>query len=127
MLDLSPATEDVSRRVIGAAIEVHRALGPGFLESVYQRSLSIELRHLGIEHELEYPLHVCYRGVDVSAGRLDLVVPGHLIVELKSVDAFSDIHRAQVISYLKATGIHLGLLMNFKTKVLKDGLQRIVF
>lgn len=126
MLDLDPATEELSRRVIGAAIEVHRTLGPGFLESVYQRSLSIELNHLGIEHELEYPLRVCYRGVNVSAGRLDLVIPGHLLVELKSVDGFADIHRAQVISYLKATGLRLGLLMNFKTKVLKEGLQRIV-
>ncbi|XAM01046.1 GxxExxY protein [Phycisphaeraceae bacterium D3-23] len=126
MFDLDPKTEDLARRVIGAAIEVHRTLGPGFLEKVYQRSLSVELDHEGIEHRVESPVKILYRGVDVGDGRADILITDHLIVELKTVEAIADIHRAQVLPYLKATGLRLGLLMNFNTTVLKDGIQRII-
>jgi len=103
MFDLKPETEDLARRVIGAAIEVHRTLGPGFLEKVYQRALSVELEHQGIAHRIESSIKILYRGVDIGEGRADILVMDQLIVELKTVDAISDIHRAQVISYLKAT------------------------
>ncbi|MEM9415718.1 MAG: GxxExxY protein [Planctomycetota bacterium] len=126
MFDLEPKTEDLARRVIGAAIEVHRTLGPGFLEKVYQRAMSVELDYQGIEHRVESPITVWYRDVNVGEGRADILVTDHLIIELKTVDAISDIHRAQVLSYLKATGLRLGLLMNFNTPVLKDGIQRII-
>ena len=126
MFDLNQETEDLARGVIGAAIEVHRTLGPGFLEKVYQRALSVELEHLGISHRIESPVNILYRGVDVGEGRADILIMDQIIVELKTVEAIKDIHRAQVISYLKATGIRLGLLMNFNTTLLKDGIQRIV-
>lgn len=126
MFDLDQETEDLARRVIGAAIEVHRTLGPGFLEKVYQRALSVELEHLGISHRIESPIKILYRGVNIGEGRSDLLIADKLIVELKTVEAIKDIHRAQVISYLKATGLRLGLLMNFNTTVLKDGIQRII-
>lgn len=126
MFDLDPETESLAHRTIGAAIEVHRALGPGFLEKVYQRALSVELEHLGISHRIESPVNILYRGVDVGEGRADILVMDHLIIELKTVEAIKDIHRAQVISYLKATRLRLGLLMNFNTTVLKDGIQRII-
>lgn len=126
MFNLDPETEDLARTVIGAGIEVHRTLGPGFLEKVYQRALSVELEQRGVEHVIESPIEVLYKGVNVGEGRADLLVTRRLIVELKTVETVKDIHRAQVISYHKATGLRLGLLMNFNTTVLKDGIQRII-
>jgi len=126
MFDLEPETEDIARQIIGAAIEVHRTLGPGFLEKVYQRAFSVELEYRGIAHKIESPINILYRGVDVGEGRADILVMDRLIVELKTVEAINDVHRAQVISYLKATGLRLGLLMNFNTTTLKDGIQRII-
>lgn len=126
MFDLNLETEEMARRVIGAAIEVHRQLGPGYLEQVYQRALSVELNYQKIKHVVESPTRIIYRGTDVGEGRIDLLVTGHLVIELKTVEAIKDIHRAQVISYLKATGLRLGLLMNFNTPTLKEGLQRII-
>ena len=126
MFDLDQKTEDLARRVIGAAIEVHRTLGPGFLEKVYQKALSVELDYQGIAHQIESPVHILYRGVNVGEGRTDILITDHLIIELKTVEVIKEIHRAQVLSYLKATKLRLGLLMNFNTPVLKDGIQRII-
>ena len=116
----------LAREVIGAAIEVHRHLGPGFLESVYEEALVIELTLRGIPFERQRPVPVSYKERNVGEGRVDLLVVQELLVELKAVEALAPIHKAQVISYLKAMGIHLGLLINFNVPVLRAGIQRVV-
>jgi GxxExxY protein len=116
----------LTERVIGAAIEVHRYLGPGFSESVYEEALAWELTDRGILYARQHPITVYYKERPVGEGRLDLLIEGRLIVELKSVDQFSNVHVAQVLSYLKATQISVGLLINFNVKVLKDGIRRLV-
>lgn len=113
--------------VIGAAIEVHRVLGPGYLESVYEEALCLELGDRGIPFERQVPFAVNYKGRPVGTGRLDVLVGGVLVVELKAADALLPVHRAQVLSYLRATNLPLGLLLNFKAPTLRDGLERIVF
>jgi GxxExxY protein len=118
--------DDLAHAVIGAAIEVHRLLGPGYLEKVYQKALEIELGLRGIPFVPQHPVNLIYKGRDVGEGFLDLLVDDALVVELKAVDALAPIHKAQVISYLKATGLHLGLLINFNTPILKNGIQRII-
>ncbi|MEX0745053.1 MAG: GxxExxY protein [Phycisphaeraceae bacterium] len=120
------AIEALARDVIGAAIEVHRELGPGFPESSYERALSIELSSRNIRHACQHQLRVRYKGHDVGEGRIDLLVAEQLVVELKTVDSFCPIHGAQVVSYLRTTGLQLGLLLNFNTKVLKEGIRRII-
>ena len=119
-------TDDLARTVIGAAIEVHRLLGPGYLESVYEQALAIELELRGLPFERQKTIHVNYKGQAVGEGRLDLLVGGCLIVELKAADALTPIHTAQVMSYLKTTHYPLGLLINFNVPVLKTGIKRIV-
>lgn len=116
----------LAHEVIGAAIEVHRVLGPGYLESVYENALAVELKLRGIPFQPQVPVGVVYKEHPVGDGRIDLLVDGKLVVELKTVDALAPIHQAQVISYLKATGLRLGLLMNFNVTMLKDGLKRII-
>jgi GxxExxY protein len=111
--------------VIGAAIEVHRHLGAGFLESSYENALAHEMELRGIQFRRQVPVAVMYKGKAVGESRLDFLVEGILVVEIKAVDAFAPIHSAQLISYLKATGYKLGLLINFTVRVLKDGIKRI--
>lgn len=118
--------DDLANAVIGAAIEVHRTLGPGYLESVYEEALAVELRLRGIGFERQKTINVDYKGYAVGEGRLDLLVEGSLIVELKAVDALAPIHTAQVISYLKTFNLPLGLLINFNVPLLKHGIQRVV-
>jgi len=115
-----------AREVIGAAIEVHRVLGPGYLESVYQHAMEVELRLRGIPFSSQQPLKVKYKDAEVGESHLDLWIAGKLIVELKAVEEFHPIHTAQVISYLKSTGGELGLLINFNVMVLKNGIKRVV-
>ncbi len=112
--------------VIGAAIEVHRVLGPGFLESVYEEALCVELQLRGIPFRRQPVVAVNYKGRLVGEGRLDLLVSNTLIVELKAVENLTPIHEAQVLSYLKMTSHTLALLINFKVRVLKDGIRRII-
>jgi GxxExxY protein len=112
--------------VIGAAIEVHRILGPGYLESVYEEALVVELRIRGIPFQRQVPIPLIYKGEPIGEGRLDLLVRGELIVEIKTVEVLAPIHKAQAISYLKATGHRLALLINFNSTVLKDGIKRII-
>lgn len=112
--------------VIGAAIEVHRHLGAGFLESVYQQALAIELSTRNIPFVREAPIGLRYKGHRVGEAKLDILVADRLIVELKAVEALHPIHHAQVMNYLRATNLSLGLLINFNTLVLKDGIKRIV-
>ncbi len=123
-----PSTEidRLAHKVIGAAIEVHRLLGPGFLESVYEEALCVELELCGIPFARQVPIALNYKGRSIGECRLDLIVSDSLIVELKAVDGLAPIHSAQVISYLKATHRVLGLLINFNVPVLKDGVKRVI-
>ncbi|MEO6067882.1 MAG: GxxExxY protein [Gemmatimonadales bacterium] len=124
---LYPVTHDLSDRVISAAIGVHRQLGPGLLESAYQRCLEMELGARGVRFASEVPLHLDYRGgVIQDAYRIDLLVDDRLVVELKSVEKLSPLHTSQVLTYLKLGGYSAGLLINFNVPVLKDGLKRIL-
>ena len=117
----------ITEGIIGAAIEVHRALGPGLLESAYEACLAFELIERGLKVEQQKPLPVVYREVRLDCGyRLDLLVEGVVIVEVKAVDHLAPVHQAQLLSYLKLSGCHVGLLINFNVKVLKDGLRRVV-
>lgn len=116
---------ELSRRVIGCAIEVHRQLGPGLLESTYERCLSHELTLQGIENQTQVALPISYKGLELEAGyRIDLVVEGSLLLELKSVRAFESIHEAQLLTYLRLSGSRLGLLINFNVNRLVDGVRR---
>jgi GxxExxY protein len=112
--------------VIGAAIEVHRVLGPGFLEEVYKEALIIEFFRCGIPHVVEKGVTINYKGHEVGKGRLDFLVANCLIVELKAVQNLAPIHEAQVLSYLKMTNYPLALLINFNVPLLKDGIKRII-
>jgi GxxExxY protein len=105
--------EPLSRLIISAALDVHRDLGPGFLESIYESALNVALRHRGIVFECQKEVTVLFENEDVGVHRLDLVVDCQIIVELKAIKALEEIHFAQVRSYLKATGLHVGLLLNF--------------
>ena len=117
----------LSDKVIGSAIKVHRELGPGLLESAYEACLAYELRDCGLLVETQRPLPVVYRGVKLDCGyRLDIVIEGKLIVELKAIERLMPIHEAQLLSYLKLSGIPLGLLVNFHVNLLKDGIKRLV-
>ena len=113
--------------VIGAALEVHRDLGPGFLESVYAEAMAVELGLRGVHFERQRPVSVLYKGHEVGEGRLDFLVDSSLVVELKAVEKLLPIHQAQVLSYLKAVRCHLGLVINFHERLLRDGIKRIVF
>ena len=122
----SNRADELARQVIGAAIEVHSHLGAGFLENTYENALSIEMELRGIPFKNQSPVPLSYKGHGIGEGRLDFLVDGCLIVELKSVDSISPIHYAQVLSYLRATGQGLGLLINFNVKRLRDGIKRVV-
>jgi GxxExxY protein len=119
--------QDLTEQIIGAAIEVHKALGPGLLESIYHACLAHEfaLRSLLFEHER--PLPVDYKGLKFECSyRLDFIVDGKVVVELKAVDSINAVHRAQVLTYLKLTGCKVGLILNFNEAVLKNGIERLV-
>lgn len=113
--------------IIGAAIEVHRILGPGLLESAYETCLAFELKNRGLKVERQVELPLCYKGMNLDCGyRLDLLVNDVVIVEVKAVNAIAPIHQAQLTSYLKLSGCKVGLLINFNVMMLKDGITRIV-
>jgi GxxExxY protein len=122
----SKEVDDLARLVIGAAIEVHRALGPGYLESVYEEALFYEIDLRGVPCERQVKVSVEYKGHRVGDGRIDLLVAKILPVELKAVETFAPIHQAQLISYLKMTGLQLGLLINFNVRLLKQGIKRVI-
>lgn len=122
---LDPGLNQLTEVVIGAAIEVHRQLGPGLPEKVYEEALCIELALRRIAFERQPTVDVQYKGHPVGAGRLDLLIDGRLIVELKAVEALAPVHTAQVITYLKIMNLSLGLLVNFNVPLLKEGLKRI--
>jgi GxxExxY protein len=117
---------ELTEQIIGAGIEVHRLLGPGLLESAYQKALAHELRLRGITFEDQKVCSVTYKDLVIDdAYRLDFLVGGLVVVELKAVDALLDVHEAQVLTYLRFTGCHVGLLMNFRSTTLTRGLKRL--
>ena len=116
----------LSDLVIGAAIEVHRQLGPGFMEAVYEEALCVELQLRGIAFIRQAPISVSFKNQIVGEGRVDLLIEDKLVVELKAVEKLSTIHSAQLLSYLKATVCTLGLLINFNTLLLRNGIKRVV-
>ena len=118
--------DELCHRVIGSALEVHRRLGPGFLEAVYERAMCVELRLRGIRYAQQVPVGVMYKGNPIGTGRIDLLVDSRLVVEIKVVETIAPIHVAQVISYLKATGLPLGLLITFNVLRLSLGVKRVV-
>ncbi len=118
---------DLTQKIIGAAIEVHRVLGPGLLESAYERCLVYELEKLGLRVETQKSLPIVYKEVDIEAGyRIDVLVEGQVVIELKAVERFTDVHEAQILTYLKLSGCKVGLLINFDVKLLKNGVRRFV-
>ena len=123
---LTPEADRVMSDVIGCAIRVHRALGPGFLESIYQKAMHAEFAATGLSYESERPVRVKYRDIEIPGQRVDLIVERLIVVELKSVVRLDEIHRAQLISYLRTTGLRGGLLINFRVPVLHSGLKRVV-
>ncbi|MEK6209892.1 MAG: GxxExxY protein [Pseudomonadota bacterium] len=117
----------LSSETIGAAIEVHRNLGPGLLESAYERCLSWELRQRGFDVENQVPVPIRYKGLTLDEGyRIDLLVEGKLLLELKSIDKVQPIHTAQVLTYLKMTGLKMALILNFNVLLMRSGIKRIV-
>ena len=118
---------EISSKIIGAAIEVHKQLGPGLLESTYETCLTYELKQMGLDVKQQQALPVVYKEVKLDAGyRIDLLVENKVIVEIKSVDALADIHTAQLLTYLKLKDLKLGLLINFNSVRVVDGLKRIL-
>src|ERR1700690_1114794 len=117
--------DELAHDVIGAAIEVHRALGPGYTENVYEEALCIEIAHKNISFERQVKIAVNYKGQKVGEGGLDLLIAKVLLVELKAVEMLAPIHQAQLLSYLKMTHLKLGLLINFNVPILKQGIKRV--
>ena len=127
MLTDPDGTNDLTHDIIGCGIKVHRALGPGLLESAYEPCLALELTESGHVVELRKPVPLVYRGITLdNCYFLDMMVDGRVIVELKSLEAFAPIHECQMLTYLRLTQSPVGLLMNFNVRVLKDGIRRII-
>ena len=117
----------LSSKIIGAAIEVHKTLGPGLLESAYEECLCHELSIQGLLFEKQKPLSVDYKGKKLDCGyRMDIVVEKEVIIELKSCEKVEPIHKAQLLTYLKLSGLNLGLILNFNVPLMRDGIVRIV-
>ena len=118
---------ELSKKIIGCALEVHKQLGPGLLESAYRECLYYELIQAGFNVRQEVPMPVVYKEVKLDHGyRMDLLVEERVVIEIKTVDAFIDVHTAQVLTYLKLGKYKLGLLMNFNVALLKDGIKRVI-
>jgi GxxExxY protein len=120
-------TNEITRKILDAAYKVHTALGPGLLESAYQACLVHELIKAGLSVDVEKPCPLVYDDIKLDCGyRIDILVENEVIVELKTVEAFRDVHLAQVLTYLRLSDKHVGLLLNFYVKSLKDGIKRVV-
>jgi GxxExxY protein len=119
--------DELSNKIIGCALDVHKSLGPGLLESAYEKCLSFELTNAGIHHEVQKELPVEYKGVKMDCGyRTDIIIENEIIIELKTVDSLLPLHEAQLLTYMKLSGIKTGLLINFNVCRLKDGIKRFV-
>jgi GxxExxY protein len=123
---LPQETEHVMTRVIDCAIDVHKALGPGFLETIYERAMCVALEKAKLRFECEKPVEVIYDGVALKGQRVDLIVAGVVVVELKAVSRLEIVHERQLVSYLRTLGLRAGLLINFQVTLLHKGLKRIV-
>ena len=121
-----PELDELARAIIGAAIEVHRRMGPGLDEALYHNGLCVELRLRQIPFGRQVEVPVVYKGEEIGKRKLDLLVGGRLVVELKAVEGLTPLHTAQLRTYLKITNLPLGLLINFNTCVLKDGIKRVI-
>lgn len=122
-----PAGADLSYSIIGAAIEVHRNLGPGLFESAYRSCLVYELERQRIRTQVEVPVPLMYRGIEINPGyRLDLLVDDAIVVEIKAIEALTSVHRAQLLTYLRLTGLKAGLLLNFHVAELRQGIRRVL-
>lgn len=117
---------EITERIIGCAIEVHRHLGPGLLEGIYEKALAAEMTTRGLRFHEQYPVSISYKGVELGEMRIDLLVENNVIVELKAVDKHNPVYEAQVLSSLKLTGKKLGLLINFNVPALRHGIKRII-
>ncbi len=118
---------EITHEILDAAFKVHSELGPGLLESSYKTCLAFELKEKGLKVEIEKPLPLIYKDIKLEYGyRIDILVENKVVVELKTVEAFTDVHIAQVLTYLKFSGCKVGLLINFYTKHLKDGIKRLI-
>ena len=118
-------TNELTRKIIGAAVEVHRALGPGLLESTYERCLAHELDSIGLACTSQWPLPVRYKGIQLDCGyRVDILVEDRVVVELKTVESVLPVHEAQILSYMKLGGFEVGLLINFYVPILTKGIKR---
>ena len=117
----------LTREIIGAAIEVHRHLGPGLLESAYETCLAYELTELGLAFERQTALPLIYKDIQLDQGyRIDLLVEEKVVVEVKAIERITPVHEAQVLSYLRFSGCEIGLLLNFNVRLLKDGIRRFI-
>ena len=117
----------LSKKIIGCAIEVHKQLGPGLLESAYQECLYYELKQIGLKVKKEIPMPIVYKEVKLDHGyRIDLLVEDKVVIEIKTVEVLNDVHTAQVLTYLRLGSYKLGLLLNFQVSVLKNGIKRVI-
>jgi GxxExxY protein len=123
---LDDRTEQLVHRCIGCALNVHRKLGPGYAEPIYRRAMRVELIAGGLETDEERRFEVVYRGVIVGVQRVDLIVQQTVVLELKAVERLHDVHVSQLAAYLHGTGLRAGLLINFRTSILKQGIRRVV-
>ncbi|RBA29538.1 GxxExxY protein [Flavobacterium tibetense] len=127
MNELSEELNNLSYQIIGCAIEVHRILGPGLLESAYQNCLIYELKKAGLKVEKEISLPIVYKNIELNHGyKIDLLVNEQIVIELKTVEELTDVHKAQVLTYLKLGDFPLGLLINFHSKILKNNIKRYI-
>jgi GxxExxY protein len=127
MTELSEDINDLSYKIIGCAIEVHKILGPGLLESAYQKCLIFELEKVGLFVKKEVSLPIIYKEIELEQGyRIDLLINNKIVIELKTVESFTDVHSAQVLTYLKLGKFPLGLLINFHSKILKNNIKRFI-
>ncbi len=127
LLPIPPRTEEIAKLVLDAAFKVHTTLGPGLLESVYETCLAHDLKGMGLQFEAQITLPIVYNGLTVESGlRLDLFVEKCVIIEIKAVESIISIHKAQLLTYLKLSGVRLGLLINFNVIHLRDGITRVI-
>ncbi|HEX3971797.1 MAG TPA: GxxExxY protein [Stellaceae bacterium] len=127
MIELSPEHDEIARQIVDSALSVHRSLGPGLLESVYEQCLAYELRSRSLRVVSQVPLPVHYREVQIEIGfRIDMVVNDLVLIEVKAVERVLAVHEAQLLTYLKLSGKHLGLLINFNVPLIRDGIRRLI-
>ncbi len=127
MIELSPEHDVVARQIVDAAFAIHKTLGPGLLESVYEQCLAYELRSRSLQVECQVALPVRYRDIQIEIGfRIDLVVNDLILIEVKATERIIPVHEAQLLTYLKLSGKHLGLLINFNVPLIKDGIRRLI-